>query len=123
MAFINPADLIVVAVWNALAGPAVDSRWEGHSRGHGSCGECLRAHNSCVEACERIEQYMTCQFDGLRPDGRRVPITGSGWDRRQAERDAENRCYAQGFRRCNYARCDRVQDRNIVSRRDCRGRR
>ena len=99
---------------------AQDNGWEEHWGAHRSCHECLAKHGGCTETCERIDRRLACTYDGVRPDGRRVPFTGYGDDRREAEMDAENQCYRSGFRDCRYVRCDNQTQREVILRRQCR---
>ena len=94
---------------------AKDRGYEEHSRGHYSCGECLREHGECIETCST--QMSECQAEGTDRRGNRVSFAGRGDTRWSAEDQAMDRCYYRADN-CRIVRCD---DRNdVVSRRSCR---
>ncbi len=98
---------------------AADRGWEEHWTGHADCRECLRKHGECIESCEQTFNYRACKFEGRDRTGRTQMFEGQDEDRRQAELEAENKCFRAGYRDCRFVRCDLNQERELISRRSC----
>lgn len=98
---------------------ASDEGWEEH-RAHGSCYECLQHHGNCDETCERVSNYYSCVYNGIGYNGSAQPFYGNGYDRFEAENNAQRQCFNAGYRDCRYARCDMNTDRRVEYTRKCR---
>lgn len=98
---------------------ATDKGWEEHWGGHYDCRECLEKHDGCIETCQEVRTVYSCQFEGQDGRGTRESFAATSDDRRQAEYEAEDRCYRAGYRNCRYQGCNTSEDRDVVSRRDC----
>ena len=95
---------------------ATDKGWEEHSGGHYSCGECLRAHDGCVETCS--SNSVECRVDGTDNTGRPYSFLGRGYDQWRAQDEAMYNCRSRYLNNCYVVSCQNRQD--VVSRRDCR---
>lgn len=96
---------------------ASDTGWEEHWSSHGSCGECLRHHGSCVERCEEIRE--ACDVQGVDYAGRTITFTARAADRWSAEAEARRQCeWDRNMRSCVVTSC-RPESQTISSR-SCR---
>lgn len=92
-----------------------DRGHEEHSRGHRSCGECLREHGHCVETCS--SSYYTCKAEGRDYRGYTMTVEARGDDRYEAENRAVRAC-DRTYSDCRPVTCDSQYE--TVSRRSCR---
>lgn len=94
---------------------ARDRGWEEHG-GHGSCHECLRKHDRCIETCG--VQYYVCRAEGTDRRGNRATFEGRAQYRFTAEDQAIYSCQNNRYVNCRVTSCSTSTE--TVSSRSCR---